>query len=75
MLIEVRKLSPILHLYISVFKKFGRDKSMIAESIRTVWLILERAGLNEYDLKDLCFEDKERVVICEEIIDFLVERL
>lgn len=48
---------------------------MIAESIRTVWLILERAGLNEYDLKDLCFEDKERVVVCEEIIDFLVERL
>ena len=44
--------------------------------IKTLWLIVERAGLKETDLPDLVSEvEGERVVMCEEMIDFLIERI
>jgi hypothetical protein len=48
-------LAQILHLYLMTFGKFSRDQRVLAEGVRTVWLVFERAGLREEDLKGLCF--------------------
>ena len=45
--LPLKELGAALHLYIHLFDKFNRDAKMIAESIRTIWLILERVNLGE----------------------------
>jgi hypothetical protein len=39
---------------------------MIAQAIKTIWLILERANFTEKDLPELVFttKNKETVVVC-----------
>lgn len=51
-----KQLAPIIHLYLKSFMKFKRDKDMANEGIKTLWLIVERAGLKEADLPDLVHE-------------------
>ena len=71
-----KQLAPSIHLYLKAFSKFFRDREMANEGIKTLWLIVERAGLKESDLPDLVHDlEGERLVMCEEMIDFLIERI
>ena len=37
---EIGHLAPIMHLYLSVFNKFSRNVHMLAEGVRTMWLVV-----------------------------------
>lgn len=41
--IPLNELSKIIYFYITISKKFIRDKSVVLESIKTLWIIFERA--------------------------------
>lgn len=53
--IDAKDLAPILHSFCLAFKKFSRSPIMVAESIRTIWLMLERSNFDESHLKDLSY--------------------
>lgn len=40
-------LGTILHLFLKIATKFIRDKSVASDSIKTLWVVLERAELKE----------------------------
>ena len=74
--IPIEHLAPILRLYLLTFNKFSRDQKVLADGVRTIWLVLERAGLKEANIQQLTYEDQgEQHNVCEQVIDFLVERL
>lgn len=68
-------LAPLLYNYTLSFSKFYRDKALVSESIRTLWLIFSRAKLDPSCIRELCLEGELRVVVLEEVIDFLMARL
>ena len=38
--IPPKELAPIVHIYLQTFQKFMRDKQMVAQGIKTIWLLL-----------------------------------
>jgi hypothetical protein len=45
--IAPQELGQILHLFLTISSKFIRDKSVVHDSIKTLWIVFERADLNE----------------------------
>jgi len=40
-------LGKIIHNYIKLFNKFSRDKTILLQGVKTLWIVFERAELNE----------------------------
>jgi hypothetical protein len=52
------ELGSVLHYHLTISNKFIRDKTVAAQSIKTLWVVFSRADLNEKWLEFMKYEQE-----------------